>query len=320
MHDDADFAHPALEAVEAFGGHLLVALALGAHTPNVLREADELGQAVAHDVAVVGAAHRGQGHAVGGVGDGAHGLPDHVHLPVAGLAALEQRVQRPCGGPHDVGARLVVLRVLHRDAARVDKRAHQTLGDIVGRVVARAGEVLLHDVAHDVEETGHHLVLRHSHGEARVEDGELREDVAAEHFADFETGLVVGDDAAAVHLAAGAHHGQHRAHGHNLAARPALVDVVFLPRVFLAPGRGADALGIVDGAAAADGQDEVYIVVPHQLATLIEFLHRGVGHHAGVLDNRFSGLFQGRHDGVVHAVLLDGTAAVTQHDSGAVAR
>lgn len=192
------------------------------------------------------------------------GLPQHVHHPILTLALADKCVQRPRGSPHDVGARLVVVRVLHRDAAAVDERAHQPFGQIVGRVVVRAGEVLLHDVAHDVEEACHHLPLWHGEGVARVEDGEPGHHPLAEHLAYLELRRVVGDDRATVHFRTGAHHGQHGAHGDNAqpCVRLFLPEVVLLPRVVVKPCRYAHRLGVVDGGASAYGKNQVHVVLP----------------------------------------------------------
>ena len=54
VHHHADVFHPGFEAGEALGGDLLVALALGAHAPNIHGETDELVEAVVHHMAVVG--------------------------------------------------------------------------------------------------------------------------------------------------------------------------------------------------------------------------------------------------------------------------
>ena len=172
-------------------------------------------------------------------------------------------------------------------------------------------------MAHDVEEARHHLVLRHSHGEPRIEDGERGEELRAEHLASLEAFFPVGNHAAAVHLAAGAHHGEHGAHGYGLAGGVFLVHPVFLPRVLLAVGAGADGLGVVDGGTAADSQYEVHFVVTNPLAPFEHFLIGGVGHHAGVLHNSLASLFQGGDDSVVDAVFLDAATTVAQHHHGA---
>ena len=195
----------------------------------------------------------------------------------------------------------------------MDERAHEALVDVVGGAVAVAGEILFHKVAHDIEEARHHLVLGNRHGEARVEDGEAGEEGRAENLAAFEAFLAIGDDAAAVHLAAGAHHGEHGAHGDGLAVGALLAHPVFLPGVFVAIGRGRDAFGIVDGGTAAHGEDEVDVVVAHQPGTMEDFLVGGVGHHAGVFDDGLAGGFKCRHDSVVDAVFLNRAAAVAEH-------
>ena len=53
VHHHADFVHPLFEALEALGSHLLVALALGANTPDVFGKADKLVQSVVHHMAIV---------------------------------------------------------------------------------------------------------------------------------------------------------------------------------------------------------------------------------------------------------------------------
>ena len=254
-----------------------------------------------------------------GVGVGADGLADHMHLPVGGLALRHQRVQRPRGRPHDVAARLVVGRVRHRRAARPHERAHEALHDIVRRAVVGSREVLLHEMRHDVEDTGDHLVLRHRVGELGVQDGEAREHLGAgEHVPDLQLAVVVRDHRAAVHLAARARHREDAAHRHDAALGLLHAQVVLLPRILLAVRRHAHGLRVVHHRAAAHGQDEVHVVVARDGRALAQLLHGGVGHHARVLEHLLAGLAQDGHHPVVQAGLLDGAAAVGQLHARAV--
>ena len=52
-------------------------------------------------------------------------------------------------------------------------RAHQSLGQIIAGVIVEVGEILLHDVIHDVVYASLHLVLRYAHRELRVENREF---------------------------------------------------------------------------------------------------------------------------------------------------
>ena len=165
----------------------------------------------------------------------AHRLPEHVHLPVRRLAHRDERVERPGRGPHDVAARLVVLGVLHCRARRDYQRLHEAFGNVVARIVVRSAEVLLQDVAHDVVDAGHHLAARDGEREARIEDGEPREYGRTEHLADLEVRCMVGDDAAAVHLASRADHREHAADGDDAAGRLLEAREVLLPGIFIAP-------------------------------------------------------------------------------------
>ena len=275
-------------------------------------------QAVGHHIPVVGQGDRRQGHAVGGVGVGAHRLADHVDHPVRVLSLGYQSVQGPSGDPHQVAPGLIVLRVLHCDPAAVEQRAHQALHEVVRGAVILPGEILLGDVVHNVVNAGHHLVLGQGIGILGVEDGELGKDLLPEDVADLLLGGVIGDYRAPVHLGTGAHHGQHTAHGNEAVGRLLHADIVFLPGVLVAPGGDGHALGIVAAGAAPHRQEKVHVVLPGDFAPFIEFFRCGIGHDPGVLKDFFAcGLQDGYHL-VVNPVFLDGAAPVDQLDPLAV--
>ena len=255
---------------------------------------------------------------MGGIGDEADGVTNLVHLPIASLTALEQRVEGPGSGPHDIGTSLIVLRIFGGDATAVDERAHKALVDIVGGAVGLTGKVLLHQMTHDVEKARNHLILRNRHSEARIKNGEPGHQRGAEHLASLEAFLTIGDDAAAIHLAAGTYHRQYGAHGDGLAAGVFLPHPILFPSILFAVGAGTHGLSIVDGGAAAHSQDKVDLMVAHQTTTLHHLLVGGVGHHTRVLDHRLAGLLQRGHDCVVDAVLLNRASAIGEHDGGAV--
>ena len=88
------------------------------------REAFEFGKTIRHDIAVIGQRNSRKRHSVRGVGISADRLPQHVYHPVCRLASGNERNQRPCGRPHDVASRLVILRVPVCDAARMKQGTH----------------------------------------------------------------------------------------------------------------------------------------------------------------------------------------------------
>ena len=267
---------------------------------------------------VIGEGNGGQGHAMSSVGESADALADHVDHPVLGLAHLGHGVEGHGGRPHDVAPGLIVLGRHYGDAGAVDQRTHQGFRDVVGGIVIFSGEILFHQVGHDVEDAGDHLVAGDGVGEFRVEDGEAREIRRAEDLPELEFLRVVGDDRAAVHLAAGPDHGQDAADGNEPAGRVLLAEVVLVPGVGLAPGGGSHALGIVHDGAAADGQDEVHVVLAGDPGAFIQFFHRRVRHDAGILEDLLAGVVQDLDDLVIDAVPFDGAAAVAEHDAGAV--
>ena len=86
-------------------------------------------------------------------------------------------------------------------------------------------------MAHYVEETRNHLILRDGERVFGVEYRELGEHVIAEDMADLELLCMVGDDTSAVHLAAGANHSEDTTNGDNPAFGLLHLEEVFFPRV-----------------------------------------------------------------------------------------
>ena len=316
----ADLVHPLAHGVQARLGDLALGLPGAVHAPHHAGKAREPLHPVGHDQPIVGQAHGGEGHAVRGVGHRPDGLAQHVDLPVGRLAARDERVERPGADPADVGARLVVCGVPHGDAAGVHQAAHEALGDVVAGVVVGPGEVLLADVAEGVVDAGAHLVVGHGEGELGVHDGEARDHVGAEHVADLEALPVAGDHGAGVHLRAGAAHGQHVAHGDDPAGRLLHAQVQVLPGVPLGPRGHRDALGVVDGGAAAHRQDQVDVVLARDPRALAQLVGGGVGHDAGDLEHGLAGGLERCDDPVIEAAPLDRPAAIGQEDLGAVPR
>ena len=111
--------------------------------------------------------------------------------PVCGFASVNEGIERPCGGPHDVRSGLVIIGIDKSLVRAGDERTHQSFGDVVAGVVVVAGEILLQNVAHDVVDARYHLVFRDGESECRVQDGEIR---VAEIVVQFQLLGVVGDD------------------------------------------------------------------------------------------------------------------------------
>ena len=119
--------------------------------------------------------------------------------------------------------------------------------------------------------------------------------------------------------------GQQNADVADDAAHDGLIDiigeVVFIRlaevgfhRVAQRVERAGGDLAAVGHAAAAHGEDQVNMVFTCQLRALLHLGIGGVGHDAGELHNALTLRVQDTHDLIVHAVALDGTAAIGQHD------
>ena len=194
----------------------------------------------------------------------------------------------------------------------MDNGLHQRLGKIIGGVVVVAREVLLTNVVEDIVDTRRHLALGQGEGEGGVEDRELRHDIIAEDMANLELLLVVGDDRAAVHLGAGARHGQDTADGDDCAVGLFKADIILVPRIVVTVDGDRYRFGIVTAGAAADRQQEINVILACDLYALAQLIRGGVGHHARVLDDGLAVIPEDFCHRVIDAVLLDRTAAVDQ--------
>ena len=187
---------------------------------------------------------------------------------------------------------------------------HQSFRDGVARVVVLAAEILFHNMAHDVKDAGNHLPTRQGERKAWIEDRKLREDAWTKELAELKFGLVVADDAAIVHLAACADHCQNAPHGNDATRLIFTTNEILLPRIFLAPRRGADGLRIVNGRAATDSENEIDVVGLGLCRALHHLLARRIRRHASVLDDRLACRLQRRDDLIVDPVPLDRAAAI----------
>ena len=89
----------------------------------------------------------------------------------------------------------------------------------------------------------------------------------------------MGDDGRAIHFTAGSRDGQHHAQ-RNGCFGSLIVQIKCLPEITVGAGAHGDGLATVNGAAAANSQDKVHVVLFTQLNALIDLFGAGVGHDA----------------------------------------
>ena len=242
-------------------------------------------------MAVVGKGNRRQRHAVRGVCVSADRLTQHVHHPVRALAAGDQSVERPGSRPHNVTARLVILHILIRYARRGEQTAHKSFRDVVGSVVVFARKILLAYVVEYVVYARHHLIVGKSERKFGIEDREFGHYFRAEDVPHFHPSIGVGDNAAAVHLAARAHHGKHTAYGNYFAVRLFEFHIIFVPYVAFAVYGNGHRFGVVAYASAAYRKQKVRLVFARNIHAFKQFFIGGVGHNAGNLRHVFAAVF-----------------------------
>ena len=169
-------------------------------------------------------------------------------------------------------------------------------------------------MAQRVERAGNNLLHGNGQGIAGVKEGKIRL-CAPKGALDFL--FLVGDDGTVIHLAAGTEHRDDGAEGDKLRWE-CVLGVLQFPNVLVQFGLRGDDLAAVGHAAAAHGEDEVNMIFPRQLCALLRLGIGGIGHDAVELHDTLAGGVQNAHDLIIHAIALDGAAAVGQHDGFAV--
>ena len=111
--------------------------------------------------------------------------------------------------------------------------------------------------------------------------------------------LVIGDNRAVAHFAAGGRYGKHGSH-RSAALADGLADVK-VPHVAVIFESRTDGLAGVDDAAAADGKDEVNAFLFAQVDALIDEGEMRIGDDAAKLDMRDVRRVEGRFDLVEQA-------------------
>ena len=245
------------------------------------------------------------------VGISAQLVLDHVALEVRNFADFQNAVFRHGRRPGQLASCVTILRVGQQHASVADDAAHDGFVNIVGQVVfIRLAEVGLHGVTQGIKGTGDNLLYGNGQGIAGVEEGKirLRTPKGALDFL-----FLVGDDGTVIHLAAGTEHRDDGAEGDKLRWE-CVLGVLQFPDVLVQFALRGDDLAAIGHAAAAHGEDKVHMILPRQLCALLRLGIGGVRHDTGELHDALAGGVQNAHDLIIHAIALDGAAAIRQHD------
>ncbi|CCX93354.1 unknown [Firmicutes bacterium CAG:110] len=161
-----------------------------------------------------------------------------------------------------------------------------------------------------IKGTGDNLLHGNGQGIAGVKEGKIRL-CAPKSALDFL--FLVGDDGTVIHLAAGTEHRDDGAEGDKLRWE-CVLGVLQFPDVLVQFALRGDDLAAIGHAAAAHGEDKVHMILPRQLCALLRLGIGGVRHDTGELHDALAGGVQNAHDLIIHAIALDGAAAIRQHD------
>ena len=215
-----------------------------------------------------------------------------MNHPVGTFSSGNKRIQRPGCSPHDIRPCLIVLWILNGNSRTVNHRFHQCLADIIAGIVILPREILLADMIENIINSSHHLLLRQCKSEFRVQDCKLWHHSISKHMTDFQLLIMIRNYRASIHFASCSHHSQYTANRDNLTIRLLKADIIFLPWIFVTVNRHGNRFCIVAARAAAYSQQKVHMILSGNLNTLPQFLHGRIWHHASILNDYLSVIFQ----------------------------
>ena len=169
-----------------------------------------------------------------------------------------------------------------------------------------------------VKSAGHHLEARHAEGVRRIEKRE-----AGVAFGVIAAGLhmkiLIGDDGAAVALAARSRDGDHNAERQGVKPpEGALLRPEIVPDIAVVSRGYGNGLAAVHDRPAAHSDNEPHIFFSGQSRAFEHLLIGGVGHDAGEFNDFPACRAERGADFIVDAVAPDGSAAPGEHDAALV--
>jgi len=250
---------------------------------------------------------------VGDVVNGRQLVLHRVAAPRLALATVDEAVDGPGGGPHQVCTSLVVVRLLHGYGSIPDDGSHQHFHEAVKHLqVLVHVEVDLDDVGQDVGRATGSLIGADRVGIRGIEEGYLRLHRRKQQ-ANLVMCLGIADDAPAVHLRTRGSKGKNRDHRQALLHGRLLEQDV--PCVTIVVCCRTDVLRAVDHRTATNGQENVDVLPPADVRTCIDGGHTGIRVDTAKLEQLEPRLLHLRDDLVVQAAPLDRAAAIDQKDS-----
>lgn len=174
-------------------------------------------------------------------------------------------------------------------------------------------------MGHDVVNARNHLIAGHRHGKLRIEHGEFGKNIFSENVTYFQLFLAVGDDRAAVHLAARARHGQNASDRHYGIVNVLESVEIFDPTRPRCENRYGHRFGIVRTPSRRPPQAAGRLLPPRAFSTpSLSFSAVGLGITPPSSKISLPLRLRMSTTLIVNSVFLDGTAAVMKHNVFAV--
>ena len=204
---------------------------------------------------------------------GGHDMLEMMAVPVLLAADTHDVIVADHAAPHNVGARVEIVRIAHNGAPLVDHGENHALEQPVRSLNSGSvGEVALQRVRDDVGHAAGGLESGQALGKSRVHDGELRADAVG-----LGCGLVqslfVGDDGVRGAFASGRGESENNADG-QCGLRSFAGEEI--PEVAVIRHAHRNGLCSVYDAAAADGDEKIDLLAAGKLDAFVDKAALGV--------------------------------------------
>ena len=183
-------------------------------------------------------------------------------------------------GPHDIGPRLIIIRIRDYPGSLMDHGHQKAFDDTVCRLhFLRVCKIPFKQMGHDVRNAGRCLERRQRLSQLRIQDGKS----GTESFAGgapFQHAILQRDHRIRTSFTSGGSDGENRADGKGCFHRFPLIKV---PEISIIYRTGGNGFGRIDGTSAAHSQYEIHVLFSAQFNTLIYQAASGIGADASQL-------------------------------------
>ena len=276
---------------------------LWCHIQNLRCKTGEPGVICIADISGPTAPDGGQARAMRHIEQAAQFMLHLMSGPIAMVAAaVGQAVMRQAAGPHDLGACVVIIRVLHYNQRIADHGLHQSLSNAVRNFHASTVvKVAFHGMHEDVHAAAGCLIGWKRHGQLRVHNRKYGSAIVAAVTALYPA-ILIGDNGGLAHLASRCGNGQNCSDGK--AALGLTLKVIKIPHIAAIEHAVSNGFRRIDHTAAAHGEDKIDALTAGKFNALINQRKTRIGYHSA----QFNVCNAGSVQRLLHAIQQAGSA------------